>query len=133
MSDSGMPPYIVAKWAWGGDVSGPDLVIALRDSLAFLGAGEVGPTAERDDLRAVITDLREAYREAIGFPASEHQTRRLEAMAQRLEAGKVWDATLRDRLAQAERAVARVEAMSWELSPSEGPCLRAALDGETGQ
>ena len=41
--------------------------------------------AERDEARQTIDILNDLYREAVGAPASEHQTRRLEAMAQAAE------------------------------------------------
>ncbi len=44
--------------------------------------------SDDDDDRATIEALRKLYREAIGTPPSEHQQRRLEEMAQRVEAAE---------------------------------------------
>lgn len=51
---------------------------------------------EVEGLRETLRILQESYREAVGSPPSEHQARRLEAMAQTVENQQVEIQRLRD-------------------------------------
>lgn len=54
--------------------------------------------AALDEARETIVTLRDGYREAVGVPPSEHQSRRLEAMATRIEELMAENANLRAAL-----------------------------------
>ena len=99
--------------------------------------------AERDDLRSVVATLKQVNREALGVPASEHQIRRLEDMAQRLEAAEAERDALRAAMDEAVQErdrlrsqVERVEALGREpyrladaICHEAHPDVRAQMTG----
>jgi hypothetical protein len=74
------------------------IIYAADAAEAFFAARLADRDAALAEARETIVTLRDGYREAVGVPPSEHQSRRLEAMATRIEELMVENASLRAAL-----------------------------------
>lgn len=75
---------------------------------------------ERDAAESARAEWERLYREAVGVPASEHQQRRMEQVAQKWEAAESALRQVREERDEAVATLARIKAMAW--SPALQSC-----------
>ena len=112
--------------AMAGDWNSPDLMVRAvrhyRAEVRRLRAELADAKTQRAEDLETIRMLGDTYREAVGVPPSEHQARRLEDMAQRLETAQ---AELADANSREQQVRAQVRTLADRHEPGCGSVISA--------